>query len=173
MRNAYAVVENKIRPFKSRAAVKVYDQMCDELAPDWIITEERYKFPTELTHESFDLCNRMFDNGVLTRAKCVFSHWLGNVSPSKALYTHKLLFPIDLCPLILPPPTQLSQQFHIQHFPQQTNSSSVVRSHPRGTASTAGDVQFFCAYNSKEASVVQVNMNLWAVVLASRWPWVW
>lgn len=51
MQNAYVVDENKIGSFKSRTAVKLYDQMCGELAPDCIITEERYKFPTKLTHE--------------------------------------------------------------------------------------------------------------------------
>lgn len=34
MRNAYVVKKNKIAPFKSPTAVKVYDQMCDELVLD-------------------------------------------------------------------------------------------------------------------------------------------
>lgn len=51
MWNAYVVDENKLGPFKSPTAVKVYDQMRDELVLNWIITEQRYKFPTEPAHE--------------------------------------------------------------------------------------------------------------------------
>lgn len=58
-----------------------------------------------------DIYNRMSGHGVNGRVKCVFFfHW-GNVSPAKALNTHRLGFPSGWCLLILPSSAQLSQPF--------------------------------------------------------------
>lgn len=77
-------------------------------------------------------------------------HW-GSVSPTKALDTHRLLFPLDRCPLILPPPAQLNQHVQMQRFwPQQVSGSLVLSSYPRGIFNTVGNDQTFYTVNSKK-----------------------
>lgn len=112
MRNAYVVKKNKIAPFKSPTAVKVYDQMCDELVLDWIITEQRYKFPTEPVNEIPTCITGCWAVGWMDgQSVCSLFHG-EKASPSKALHTHRLLFFRGLCPLILSPSPQLSQSLH-------------------------------------------------------------
>lgn len=63
-------------PFKSCRAVKVYDPMCDELAPDWIITKERYKSPAELTGEILTYATGCLTMGCLEgQSVCSLFDW--------------------------------------------------------------------------------------------------
>lgn len=112
MQNAYVVEENKTGPFKSPIAVKVYDQMCDELVLDWIITEQRYKFPTGPVHEIPTCTTGCWAVGWMGgQSVCSLFHW-EKASPSKAFHIHRLLFPTGSYPLILSPSPQLSQHLH-------------------------------------------------------------